>query len=296
MLLFGYSAPSVLFIPFLGALATARKENASLTEKFWISLAGPLPGLILGIGIAIVGNFGQESTSFFSNWNESIWKETSIILIILNLFNLLPIYPLDGGQIADLLVFSRNPYLGCMYKSFGALVLCLLGLSNPLMLIFSIVIAASIPASFKIARWRSEVRQDLREIPEPDEAAAAQLIFTKLKDAPELSYAQKKAIASGILELQRTETAPWLSHRIIDHLLCLVVGIGGGIYSLFSPRQLEAIVQDLGKSESQKREAQFRRSVENFKQYASQNKASLRQEIKTETQKIRTIHKIQQLI
>lgn len=289
MLLFGYSAPSVLFIPFLGALATARKENASLTEKFWISLAGPLPGLILGLGIAIVGNFSQESTSFFSNWNESIWKETSIILIILNLFNLLPIYPLDGGQIADLLVFSRNPYLGCMYKSFGALVLCLLGLSNPLMLIFSIVIAASIPASFKIARWRSELRQDLRKIPEPDEAAAAQLIFTKLKDTPELSYAQKKAIASGILELQRTETAPWLS-RIglsIIYLLCLVVGIGGGIYSLFSPRQLEAIVQDLGKSESQKREAQFRRSVENFKQYASQqNKASLRQEIKTETQKI----------
>lgn len=289
MLLFGYSAPSVLFIPFLGALATARKENASLTEKFWISLAGPLPGLILGIGIAIVGNFGQESASFFSNWNESIWKETSIILIILNLFNLLPIYPLDGGQIADLLIFSRNPYLGYIYKSFGALVLFLLGISNPLLLAFSIIIAASIPASFKIARWSSELRQDLREIPEPNEAAAAQLIFTKLKDAPELSYAQKKAIASSILELQRTETAPWLS-RIglsIIYLFCLVVGIGGGIYSLFSPRQLEALVQDLGKSESQKREAQFHRSVENFKQYAAQqNEESFRQEIKTETQKI----------
>ncbi|QUY42631.1 tetratricopeptide repeat protein [Acaryochloris marina] len=289
MLLFGYSSPSVLFIPFLGALATARKENASLTEKFWISLAGPLPGLILGIGIAIAGNSGQAFASLFNNLSENIWQETSSILIILNLFNLLPIYPLDGGQISDLLVFSRNPYLGCIYKSFGALMLFLLGLSNPLILIFSILIAASIPASFKIARWSSELRQDLREIPEQDEAAAAQLIFTKLQDAPELSYAQKKAIASGILEMQRTDTAP-LRSRIglsIIYLVCLVVGICGGIYSLFSPRQLEAIVQDVGKSESQKREAQFRRSVENFKQYASQqNEEAFRQEIKTATQKI----------
>ena len=40
MKLFGYRDTSVLFVPFLGALATAHKDDATLTQKFWISLAG----------------------------------------------------------------------------------------------------------------------------------------------------------------------------------------------------------------------------------------------------------------
>ena len=115
----GYQEPIVFFIPFLGALATARKEHATLTEKFWISLAGPLPGLILGITIAIVSNWGQTPIEALQNWNSATnpWHGASLILIGLNLFNLLPIYPLDGGQISDLLIFARNPYLGVIYKS-----------------------------------------------------------------------------------------------------------------------------------------------------------------------------------
>ncbi|MBE9010359.1 peptidase M50, partial [Pseudanabaenaceae cyanobacterium LEGE 13415] len=50
---FGYQNTALLFVPFLGALATARKTDATLTQKFWVSLAGPLPGLIIGIALAI---------------------------------------------------------------------------------------------------------------------------------------------------------------------------------------------------------------------------------------------------
>jgi len=97
MRLFGYRDPMMLFIPFLGALATARKTNASLTEKVWISLAGPLPGLALGIGLAIA--FGIPAlASPTADWlKDNHWiRETSWMLIILNLFNLLPVYPLDS--------------------------------------------------------------------------------------------------------------------------------------------------------------------------------------------------------
>ncbi|MBE9042596.1 hypothetical protein IQ235_17680 [Oscillatoriales cyanobacterium LEGE 11467] len=46
-----YRDTSMLFIPFLGAVAIApQKEDATIAQKFWVFLAGPLPGLILGIG------------------------------------------------------------------------------------------------------------------------------------------------------------------------------------------------------------------------------------------------------
>jgi Zn-dependent protease len=107
MKIFGYRDVTMLFIPFLGALATAKKEDASLTEKVLISLAGPVPGLVIGIGLAIA--FSNENPLSIVSDNPSWIMPLSWTLIGLNLFNLLPVYPLDGGQIADLLLFSSNP-------------------------------------------------------------------------------------------------------------------------------------------------------------------------------------------
>jgi hypothetical protein len=112
MKLFGYRNTAMLFIPFLGALATARKEDATLTEKVYISLAGPLPGLFLGIGLAIATSLHHTDPEQFMRWytaKENWTRDVTGILIGLNLFNLMPMYPLDGGQVADLLLFSRNP-------------------------------------------------------------------------------------------------------------------------------------------------------------------------------------------
>ena len=103
---FGYRDTTVLFVPFFGALATASKDDATLTEKVWISLAGPLPGLGLGIGLAIARSQG---------WIPDLeWIDQSIgFFLFLNLFNLIPIYPLDGGQVANHLLFSSQSIFGC---------------------------------------------------------------------------------------------------------------------------------------------------------------------------------------
>jgi tetratricopeptide (TPR) repeat protein/Zn-dependent protease len=237
MIIFGYQEPIVFFIPFFGALATARKDHATLTEKFWISLAGPLPGLMLGIAIALASNWGQPPIEAIQNWNSDTnpWQGASLILIGLNLFNLLPIYPLDGGQISDLLVFSRNPYLGVIYKSIGILLLVLLGLFSPLMFIFAVLIALSIPHSFRTARYFAQLRRELRNIPFDDDESSARLIFSQLQSASKLSFHQKNMIAAGIFESRRADAAPWSSRLglSIIYWVSLVVGILGGIYSLF---------------------------------------------------------------
>jgi Zn-dependent protease/Flp pilus assembly protein TadD len=236
MLVFGYRAPAVLFIPYLGALATARKDHATLTEKVWISLAGPLPGLILGVAIVVSQTHGTSIETIMTNWysDGNRWREASQILIGLNLFNLLPIYPLDGGQISDLLVFSRNPYLGVIYKSIGVALLLLLGLFNPLMFVFGLLMALLIPSSFRVARWFAKLRRELRAIPWQDDAASAELIFTRLQSAPKLSSVQKSTIAAGIIESRRADTAPWWSRLGLSaiYLVSLLGGIMGGLYAI----------------------------------------------------------------
>jgi tetratricopeptide (TPR) repeat protein/Zn-dependent protease len=243
MICFGYRSPIVFFIPFFGALATARKEHASLSEKFWISMAGPLPGLILGIAIVFFQTHELDAIDIIDRWygENNLWREASQILIGLNLFNLLPIYPLDGGQISDLLVFSRNPYLGVIYKSIGVGLLLLLGLINPMMFGFGLIIALSIPHSYRIARWFSKLRQELQTIPWQDDAASAELIFTRLQSAPKISPVQRQLIAAGIFESRRADAAPWRSRLGLSliYLVSLLTGLLGGVYSLMpEPKML----------------------------------------------------------
>jgi tetratricopeptide (TPR) repeat protein/Zn-dependent protease len=249
MIICGYRAPAVLFIPYLGALATARKDHASLSEKFWISLAGPLPGLILGVAIALIRSQGHGPMMLETWYHEdNIWRNASFILIGLNLFNLLPIYPLDGGQIADLLVFSRNPYLGVVYKSIGVGLLLLLGLVNPLLLVFGLIMALSIPNTFRAAHWFSKLSHELRDIPWQDDEASAQLIFTRLQSAPKLTSFQKDAIAGGIFESRRANTASWklrLGLSLI-YLLSLTTGIMGGLYALLPNMQAFSGMMSMG--------------------------------------------------
>ena len=64
-----------------------------------IILSGPLPGLFIGFALYFVNK---------SMPNETV-KMLANVFIFLNLFNLLPIYPLDGGRLLENL-FIRNNY------------------------------------------------------------------------------------------------------------------------------------------------------------------------------------------
>ena len=111
----------------------------------------------------------------------------------------------------------------------------LLGLVSPLMVVFALLIALSIPHSFRVTQHFSQLRHKLKDIPLGDDASSARLIFSQLQSAPKLSFVQKNVIASGIFESRRADSAPWAS-RIglsIIYLISLVGGVIGGIYAIF---------------------------------------------------------------
>lgn len=88
------SAP--VFIPFLGALINMKRHPRDAETEAYIAIGGPVLGTLGALAVFVLGlNFREE------------WGQTAELLLViaqvgffLNLINLLPIHPLDGGRIS----------------------------------------------------------------------------------------------------------------------------------------------------------------------------------------------------
>jgi len=91
---FGWKDLSMFFIPFLGAIVTGRPSEVPAWKQVVVLFAGPLPGLIAGI--VLLAGLGHGNVSYAGA--RGIWLDVGLIAVSVNLFNLLPITPLDGGD------------------------------------------------------------------------------------------------------------------------------------------------------------------------------------------------------
>jgi len=85
---FGIQATAPMFVPGLGALIRLRQHPANPREDARIGLAGPL----WGCGAAAVAYLG-----FMLGWGP-LWAAVARFGAWVNLFNLLPVWQLDGGR------------------------------------------------------------------------------------------------------------------------------------------------------------------------------------------------------
>ncbi|HYL38893.1 MAG TPA: site-2 protease family protein [Bryobacteraceae bacterium] len=85
---YGIAATSPMFIPFVGALVRMKQYPANVGEDARVGLAGP----IWGLGATVVAWLGGVATGL------PIWYAIAHTSAWLNLFNLLPIWQLDGGR------------------------------------------------------------------------------------------------------------------------------------------------------------------------------------------------------
>jgi stage IV sporulation protein FB len=97
MKIFKYEDLAIFFIPLVGAAAQGSKEKISQREKAIVLLAGPVPGIIIGIILFLVGR--PEYTNLEELLHPAFPPWLPYAFVLVNIFNLLPIYPLDGGQL-----------------------------------------------------------------------------------------------------------------------------------------------------------------------------------------------------
>ncbi len=152
MRFFGYSDTSIFFLPF-GAATTGQKREKKAYEEFIVLLAGPLPGIIIGIALWLTaGHFGKY---------EHFAMEYAFVSIVVNYLNLLPIYPLDGGKIVETLLLLRYPKVQFYFYVVGLLVLivAMIAFRDALLFIFVVLLALGLGQSYKVSKLLSKLKK-----------------------------------------------------------------------------------------------------------------------------------------
>ncbi len=107
---FRYSDLGIFFIPLLGAYVSGRKREVSQRQSAVILLAGPLPGIIIGIILYMLG----EKYPLLS-LVDIPFQRIAALFILLNLINLFPVYPLDGGQLLNRVFLDEESWLSKLF-------------------------------------------------------------------------------------------------------------------------------------------------------------------------------------
>ncbi len=115
----GIKASTPMFIPFLGAAIFAKSLGDNALAEARVGLAGPVLGSLAAGTVALAG------------WltGSSFLLALAYVGFLINLFNLLPVVPLDGGRA----MAAMAPWM--WFIGFGALVAMVLIFPNPILLI-----------------------------------------------------------------------------------------------------------------------------------------------------------------
>ena len=98
-------------IPFIGGAAIAEEKYRTYGENAYIAIMGPIWGMLMALAAA----------GLYWVTGQPLWAATGAWMATLNLFNLLPITPLDGGQLIKSIAFSINKTLGVWFLGFSIL-------------------------------------------------------------------------------------------------------------------------------------------------------------------------------
>jgi Zn-dependent protease len=120
----GVEASAPIFIPFLGAVIAAKSLGENAAAEARVGLAGPILGTIgTLIPVAIWLATGSD-----------LWRALAYVGFFINLINLLPVLPLDGGR--AMAVLGPKVWIVGIFAAVAAAVVFL----GPIMLLFILIL------------------------------------------------------------------------------------------------------------------------------------------------------------
>jgi Zn-dependent protease len=115
----GVEASAPMFIPFLGAVVWAKSLGENATAEARVGLAGPVLGSLGAAALIPVA----DATG------NDLFRALAFTGFFLNLFNLLPVVPLDGGRA----MAALSPWM--WFIGFAGLVALVFVFPNPIILL-----------------------------------------------------------------------------------------------------------------------------------------------------------------
>jgi Zn-dependent protease len=139
----GLKASAPMFIPFMGAVIAARSLGRNALAEARVGLAGP-----------ILGSLGAAACLLI--WRatgDEMWRALAYTGFFLNLFNLLPVVPLDGGRA----MAAMAPAM--WFIGFAALIPLAILFPNPIILLIVVFAGIETYKRWKLRRAGSPEQQ-----------------------------------------------------------------------------------------------------------------------------------------
>ena len=168
MWLFGYRDIKLFFVPFMGAVITSRNDNAEPWQRAVVLLLGPLPGIVAGLSIYAAAQPAEGTFHY----------ELAVVFVLLNAFNMLPLVPLDGGRVLEVLLLTRLPILGTIFRVAAAVALAWLASETGWVVcwILAGLMLVAAPIAYQLGVAASAFRAAHPDLPaEPNQMSDAQL-------------------------------------------------------------------------------------------------------------------------
>jgi Zn-dependent protease len=146
-----------MFIPFMGAVISARSLGDNATAEARVGLAGPVLG---SIGAAVCILIWQAT-------GNDMWRALAFTGFFLNLFNLLPVVPLDGGRA----MAAMAPWM--WFVGLAAMVPLAFVFPNPIIFLILLVAVYETLKRWRLRRTASPQQQAYYRVRPRDRALVA---------------------------------------------------------------------------------------------------------------------------
>jgi Zn-dependent protease len=153
----GIKASAPMFIPFLGAVIGAKSLGENAVAEARVGLAGPILGSIGSAACILV---------WHATGND-IWRALAFTGFFLNLFNLLPVVPLDGGRA----MAAMAPWM--WFIGFAALIPLAFIFPNPIILLIVLIGGLETYKRWQLRRTGSPEQRDYYRVSRLDRALIA---------------------------------------------------------------------------------------------------------------------------
>lgn len=226
---FNYRDVRMFFLPLFGAAVTGRNHNIAGWKKAVVSMMGPLPGIVLGTALAVAAA---------ASGNDRM-AGAALLVIGLNVLNLLPVLPLDGGWFWNAILFCRHRYLEAGFKLIAGFALvggALAGVGR-IWLFLGIVMLLAVPKTLRLGAAVARLRQKgWQNTDDSISRETAESIFSELSQ-PGKTAAAKTVAAEALTVFEHLNARPpnWLESIGLAAVygIAIVVGFAGfGVASL----------------------------------------------------------------
>jgi len=229
MKLAGFRDVQVFFVPGMGGITSGEKHEAKPLTHMLVYLAGPMPGLLLSLASFTL--IAWEPGIMNTAWGPYLTM-AALASLLVNGFNLLPVLPLDGGRIIELLLIARLPWLRFVFSLTSGLMMLGYGLysNDKVLLGLGIVILITARFQFKLAKAASLLlRQKARPSSSKDFASAAGELFDFFDQASfsKWNFSTRLEVGQSLLSRYLGGLPGWRdsSAGIALYLACLILPI-----------------------------------------------------------------------